>query len=133
MSAVHGRFTVLTVDGIDISRVCKTSSFEGSATVHKNTGYGVDDETKNGGLRDRKFTCGGSYDDSEDDGPGFIDDLLGTTVPLVRKLEGPGTGKPQDAFVAVVSKFVTTAPVDDNVSWSAEFEVSGPVTKTPQA
>lgn len=133
MSTVHGRHTVLTVGTVDISRVCKTSTLEGSADVHDNTGYGVDDKTKNGGLRDSKFTAGGTYDNSEEDGPAFLRALLGSTVPIVRQLEGAGTGKPQDSFSAVVSKYVTTSPVDDNVSWSAEFEISGPVDESPQA
>lgn len=134
MSVAHGRHTVVTVATKDISQHCKTSSLERSADVHDNTGYGSDDKTKNGGLRDGKFTCGGDYDNDVTAGPGVaIRPLVGNTVAIVRKIEGTGTGKPQEAFSAVVSKYVETNPVDGNVSWSAEFDVSGPIADTVQA
>lgn len=133
MSAVHGRFTVITVATKDVSAFCKTSSYEGSATVHKNTGYGKAAETKNGGLLDGKFTCGGTYDNTVTTGPrNAIKPLLGQNVTVTRKVEGTGTGKPLDTFDAVVAKYVETSPVDDNVSWSAEFEISDVVTSSTQ-
>lgn len=133
MSTVHGRHTVLTIGGNNVSTHTKTSSLEGGADVHDNTGYGADDKTKNGGLRDHKFTCGGDYDNDVTTGPSFLRAALGSTVQISRQSEGAGTGKPQEVFSAVVSKYVTTNPVDGNVSWSAEFDVSGPVDETPQA
>lgn len=133
MSAVHGRFTEITVNGVDISEHCKTSSYEGSADVHDNTGYGKKAKTKNGGLLDGKFTCGGTYDNAESNGPRpTLYPLLGDTVTVVRKPEGTGAGKPQDTFEAVLSKYVETSPVDDNVSWSAEFEISGEIATVAQ-
>ncbi|HEY9413783.1 MAG TPA: hypothetical protein VIQ30_03410 [Pseudonocardia sp.] len=133
MATVHGKLTVITVATKDISAFCKTSSYEGSADVHDTTGYGKNAKTKSGGLLDGKFTCGGTYDNTASTGPGFaIKPLLGTTVAIVRKLEGTGTGKPQEAFSAVVSKYVETSPHDDMVTWSAEFEISDVVTTTTQ-
>lgn len=134
MSAVHGRFTEITVESQDISPYCKTSSYEGSADVHDTTGYGSSSKTKNGGLLDGKFTCGGTYDNTALTGPrNALKPLLGQTVTVVRLPEGTGTGKPQDTFEAVLAKYVETAPVDDNVSWSAEFDISGDVATTTQA
>lgn len=133
MSAVHGRFTVITVATKDISAFCKTSSYEGSADVHVTTGYGKTANTKNGGLLDGKFTCGGTYDNTAVTGPRVVlKPLLGTNVTVVRKPEGTGTGKPQDTFDAVLAKYVETNPVDDNVSWSAEFEISDVITTVAQ-
>lgn len=134
MGHVHGKHTVIEVATKDISRHCKTSSYEGSAAIHDTTGYGADAVEKDGGLLDGKFTCGGTYDDTAGTGPrDAIKPLLGTKVTVVRQPEGVGTGKPEDSFLAVVSKYVETNPVDDMVSWSAEFEISGDVTTTTQA
>lgn len=133
MSTVHGKLTVITVATKDISAYCKTSSYEGSADVHDTTGYGKDAKTKAGGLKDGKFTCGGTYDNTASTGPGnALKPALGTTVAVVRKLEGTGTGKPQESFSAVLSKYVETSPHDDMVSWSAEFEISDVITTTTQ-
>jgi hypothetical protein len=134
MAFVHGKDTILTVATKDISPYCKTSSYEGSADVHDVTGYGKQAHVKGGGLLDGKFTCGGTYDNTVSVGPrNALKSLLGTTVAVVRKPEGTGTGKPQDAFSAVMSKYVETNPVDDMITWSAEFEISDVVTTTSQA
>lgn len=133
MGSVHGKKTVVTVATKDISAYCKTSNLEDSADVHETTGYGKDAKTKAGGLLDGKFTCGGTYDNTALTGPGnSLKPLVGTTVAVVYKIEGTGTGKPQDSFSAVLAKYVQTAPVDDMVTWSAEFEISDVITSTTQ-
>jgi len=133
MAYVHGQFTVITVATKDISPYCKTSSYEGSAEVHQTTGYGKTAHTKQGGLLDGKFSCGGTYDNTASTGPrNALKPLLGTTVTVTRKPEGTGTGRPLDTFSAVLSKYVETNPVDDMVTWSAEFDISDVVTTTTQ-
>ena len=133
MAFVHGRLTSITVATKDISPYCKTSSYEGSADVHETTGYGKTAKTKEGGLLDGKFTCGGTYDNTALTGPrNALKPLLGTTVAVVRKPEGTGTGKPLDTFSGVLTKYVETNPVDDMVTWSAEFEISDVVVTTTQ-
>ena len=133
MAFVHGRLTGITVATKDISPYCKTSSYEGSADVHETTGYGKTAKTKEGGLLDGKFTCGGTYDNTALTGPrNALKPLLGTTVAVVRKPEGTGTGKPLDTFSGVLTKYVETNPVDDMVTWSAEFEISDVVVTTTQ-
>jgi hypothetical protein len=133
MATSHGRLTNLTVATKDISPYTKTSSYEKGADVHDTTGYGVADKLKAGGLIETKFTCGGVYDNTASTGPrNALHGSVGATLAIVRKVEGTGTGKPQDSFSAVLTKYVETSPVDDMVSWSAEFEVTGPVTTTTQ-
>jgi hypothetical protein len=56
--------------------------------------------------------------------------LVGTTCAVVRNPEGVGTGKPNDAFSGVLNKYTETNPVDDMVTWAAEFDISGPVVTT---
>jgi hypothetical protein len=131
MAFAHGRTTKITVATKDISPYTKTSSFEDSADVHDTTGYGATAKTKAGGLLDGKFTCSGTYDNTVSVGPrNALLSLVGTTVAVVRNPEGTGTGKPNDAFSAVLSKYTETNPVDDMVTWSAEFEISGAVLTT---
>lgn len=129
----HGRLTVLTVATKDISAATKTSSMEYDADVHDVTGYGATAHAKQGGLLDGKFTCGGTYDSTAVTGTRVVLlPLIGTLVAINRKPEGTGTGKAQDAFSAVLSKYTETAPVDDMITWAAEFDISGAVTTTVQ-
>jgi hypothetical protein len=133
MAFVHGKTTKLTVATKDISPFTKTSSYEGDADVHDTTGYGATAHTKAGGLLDGKFTCGGTYDNTVSVGPrNAIKPLLGTSVVVTRKPEGTGTGLPLDTFTAVVVKYTETNPVDDMVTWAAEFEISDVVATTAQ-
>lgn len=127
----HGRLTKVTVATKDISPYIKTSSYEMGAEVHDTSGYGVTAKTKAGGLLDGKFTMSGTYDNTVSVGPrNALHSLVGTSVAVVRNPEGTGTGKPNDAFTAVLSKYVETNPVDDIVTWSADLEISGPVVTT---
>jgi len=131
VSIAHGRLTKITVATKDISPYCKTSSYEMGADVHDSTGYGATNKGKAGGLKEGKFTCGGTYDNTALVGPRIVlHSLVGTTVAVVRNVEGIGTGKPNDAFNAVLEKYVETNPVDDLVSWSADFQIDGVVTTT---
>lgn len=131
MAFVHGKNTKLVVATKDISPFTKTSTFEVDADVHDTTGYGATAHTKAGGLLDGKFTCGGTYDNTVSVGPrNALLSLVGTACPIVRNGEGIGTGKPNDAASGVLSKYTETNPVDDMVTWAAEFDLSGPVVTT---
>ena len=128
MASQHGKATVVTVATKDISAYTKNSAFERSAKTHDTTGYGVDDELYAGGLRSGKFTCSGWYDTTAVTGTrGALLGKEGTALAIVRKVEGTGTGRPQDTFTAVLEKYTETDPHDDIVTWAAEFQISGPV------
>jgi hypothetical protein len=127
----HGRLTKITVATKDISPYCKTSNYEMAADVHDTSGYGATNKRKAGGLKDGKFTCGGTYDNTALVGPRIVlHGQEGNTLAIVRNVEGTGTGKPNDAFNAVLAKYNESNPVDDMVTWSADFEIDGPVTTT---
>jgi hypothetical protein len=133
MTTSHGKLTVVLVATRDVSPYTKTSSIERSASVHNTTGYGVDDVLNAGGLREGKFTMGGVYDNTVLVGPSIVmDPLVGQAAPIVRRVEGTGSGKPQQTFTAILEKFVESSPHDDMVTWSADWTISGPVTKTTQ-
>jgi hypothetical protein len=131
MSLSHGKLTKITVATKDISPFTKTSTLEKTADLHDGTGYGVDDRLWAGGVRTNKFTMAGSYDNTVSVGPRNVLNLaVGTSLAIVRNVEGTGTGKPNEAFTAVLEKYVETSPFDDLVSWSADFTISGAITTT---
>lgn len=129
----HGRLAVLTVATLDVSLSVKTSTLEESADVHDTTGYTLANRTKAGGLIDGKFTASGLYDIGTVTGTALaLEGQRGNTHALVLKITGAGTGKPQDVFSAVMSKFTKTDPVDDMVTWAAEWEITGAIVRTVQ-
>lgn len=131
MATSHGRFTKITVATKDISPYTNTSNYERSADFHDVSGYGANSKVKSGGQKDGKFTAGGNYDNTVSVGPrNALHGNEGTLQAIVRNVEGTGTGKPNDAFSAVLTKYVESNPVDGMVTWSAEWEISGDVTTT---
>jgi hypothetical protein len=134
MGYQHGRATIVTVATKDLSAWMDTSQLDREADVHQTTSYGDDDHTNQGGIRKATFTCGGTYDNTIATSPrGALVAEVGATLAIVRKPEGTGTGKPNEAFSAVLSKYTETNPVADMVKWQADFTVTGPITTTTQA
>lgn len=134
MTFVHGKNTVIILDGDDLSAFTRTSSLERGADKHDVTTYGKNDHVFAGGLGMNAFSMGGIYDNTASTGPrGVIEPLVGTVVTLVRRPEGTGVGKPQDSVSVLVEKYVETNPVDDMVTWTADLQPSDAVTSTTQA
>lgn len=134
MAKKHGKDTVVKIGASDISAFCNASEITKSADTHDTTTYGNSAHRYNGGLLDNKFTCSGLYDNTAVTGPrAVLNGIVGTTVAVTRQPEGTGTGRPQDAFNAILNQYVETNPVADMVSWSAEFTIDGDVTSTTQA
>lgn len=132
-SFTHGRLAVLKIGAVDISGSVKTSTFSGSADVHDVTGYGAVGHAKAGGLIDGKFSASGTYDITATTGtPTVLEGKEGVSQTLTRQVKGTAVGNPQEVFTGVVSKFDVSAPVDDMVTWAAEWEVSGTVNRAVQ-
>jgi hypothetical protein len=138
MSFVHGKNTYLSLDGKNLSAFTSASELSRSADIHDVTNYaGAAAENAHeyvGGLTDGKSTLSGTYDSTAVTGPrAVINPLIGSTVVLIRRPEGTGTGKPQDTVDVVVKDYVETSPVADMVKWSAELQLSGSVVSAAQA
>lgn len=136
MSRVHGKKTVVEVNSVDISAHCNTSELNASTDTHDTTGYGADAHEFDPGLTNGTFSCGGNYDNDVSTGPrNVLQPLKGDAakVPVMRQVEGAGTGLPQDDFTAIMTSYVETAPVAGMVTWRADFQISGDVTPSAQA
>jgi hypothetical protein len=128
-----GRQAVLKVGAVDIGLATKTSTFSGTADVYDTSGYGLANRTKAGGIIDGKFTASGTYDRGATTGtPTVLEGKEGTLFTVTRQVHGTGSGLPQEVFTAVLSKMDISAPFDEMVTWSGEWEVSGAVARTAQ-
>jgi len=126
MAKVHGKGTVIILNGSDLSIYCNTSSITRSADSHDVTGYGSDDHVYQGGLKDGTASIGGIYDNTASLGPkAVVEPLVGSTVTLIRRPDGTGAGKPQTSVSVLVLNYVETSPVADMVTWTAELQKSG--------
>jgi hypothetical protein len=133
MATAHGKLTKIQITAKDISPFTKNSQLERAASTHDTTGYAPTGDAKTfaGGTKESKFTCSGVYDNTVSVGPRLVlAGNEGTSMAIIRNVEGIGTGKPNEAFNAILEKYVETNPHDDMITWSADFQVTGPITVT---
>lgn len=134
MATAKAKSTFVSIAAIDISAYCDSNEHHVKPDIVDKTTYGQDAHVKEGTLLDGNGSIGGIYDTSLVSGPrAVLQSLVGQTVAYVRRPEGTGSGKPQDAVNVVVGEYVETSPVGEIVRWTCALEYSGSVDSTPQA
>lgn len=135
MGSVHGKVTVVTIDGDDISAFCNSVTFPNETDMHENTTFGQDRKTYHPGLGDGKITIGGPYD-TDAAGPADILETLqenGTEATFIYRIRGTGSGLPQKSVSVLVATYNESSPVGDIVTWTAELQMTGDLDRSPQA
>ena len=132
MARSHGKVAVVRLGAYDLSPYVKSSEFSQKADTEDTTTYGNNSKRNEGSLLDATFKMDGVYETGAA-GPGaVVRPMLGTTVELIRQIEGAGAGKPQNAADLVVTGYTETAPAAGYVMWSMEGQCSGDIDSTPQ-
>ena len=132
MSRKHAKETFISLNGVNLSAYANASEFGRTADSHDVTTYGKNAHVKDGGLLDGTASMSGLYDTAAGGPRAVIEPLLGTVVQLIRRVEGTGSGRPQDTVDVLVTGYVETSPVADYVQWSCEMELSDDVASTVQ-
>lgn len=131
MAVVHGKGTVISAGGNDLSVYGTSCEYELKSDSHDTTTFGQDNKTFAGGLKESSLKVEGMYDDTEADGPRpTLEDAVGTVIEWVYKPEGAGAGKPTRTFQGLVTGYTETAPCADMVKFSATVQGSGAVVVT---
>lgn len=124
MAFVHGKDTVVTIDGNDISAFANSTDHSNEADSHDTTTYGKDWHTFQGGLKTGTMTVSGIYDNTASGPRAILQPLLGTVVTAVYQPDGAGTGKAQSTGDVLVTSYNESSPVADMVSWTSEWQIS---------
>lgn len=131
---VHGKDTVLILDGTDISQCTNASEINPTSDSHDTTTYGKKAHVFRGGLLNGTAKCSGIYDKTTGTGNrDAIKPLVGQVVQYIRRPLGTGSGLPQDAMDVLVTGYTESSPVADMVTWSADFQISDEIDDTAQA
>lgn len=135
MAFVHGKGTVVTIDGDDLSAYSNNVQFNRSADTHDVTTFGKAAKVYASGLKDGTGTIQGIYDNTASTGPGAVLRPLvgGAAVTLVYRPEGTGSGKPEAEVDVLVTAYEETAPVGDMISFSATLQFSDDIDDTAQS
>src|SRR6185369_11058615 len=124
MARKHSKYTVILINGNDISPHCTDSTCEESGGTEDLTVYGKNKVVKGPTLGDGDFSCGGKYDDTVTGPRAVLKPLVNSIVTVTYRPEGTGAGKPQDVFQAVLTKYTETAPVAGYRTWAITTEPS---------
>lgn len=133
MTFVHGKNTFISLNAVNLSTFCNTSSLTRTADSSDTTTYGATAHDYTGGLTDGTASIGGIYDNTAGTSPrATIEPLIGSKVTLIRRPEGTGSGKPQNSVTVLITNYVETNPVADMVTWTCELQLSGAVNNAAQ-
>lgn len=137
MAFVHGKGAVFKLD--DSAGVLQTLtayvddvSFSNSGDVAETTTMGAEAKTYVSGQTDATLSISGKYDSTASTGPDVIlNGIVGkeTTSTFEYGPEGGTSGKVKYSGECFLTSYVVSAPVGDVVTFSADFQVSGAVTK----
>ena len=133
MAQVHGKSGAILIATKDCSPYTNQIDWKQKADDHDTTTFGNTGHTYAGGLTDGTVSLKGIYDNTASVGPrAAIKVILGTVVAFKYRPEGVGTGKPETTCNVLVKTYEESVPVNDMVSWSAEFNISGSVADSVQ-
>ena len=131
MAFVHGKTAVFQVDNsggslTDISAYCDNVDFPLTADTAEVTTFGDASKEYIGGLKDATISISGSWDATAD---GVLAGIIGLAGSFEYGPAGSTGGNIKYTGEAICTSYNVTAPVGDKVSFSAEFQVTGDVTR----
>lgn len=134
MAFKHGKNTVFKVDNsggtlTDISSYLNSVTLPRSVETGETTSFGNSAKTYIVGLSDSTLSVDGTWDATVD---AHLAGVLGQDASLTFEYgpEGSGSGAIKYTGECYLTSFETSSPVADVVKFSAEFQVTGTVTRT---
>lgn len=132
MPFVHGKSAVFKIDdsgGVlrDISAYCDNIDFPLTADTAEVTTFGDSSKEYVAGLKDATISISGSWDATAD---GYLAGIQAAIGTFEYGPAGSAGGAVKYTGECICTGYNVTAPVGDKVSFSAEFQVSGAVTRT---
>lgn len=134
MAFIHGKGTVITINGNAMSAYSNKVTFNRQADMHDVTTFGKNSHVYQAGLKDGSATIEGIYDNTGAVGPRAVfEPLVGAAaVTLIYRPEGTTTGRPNASVLVLVKSYKQEDSVDDMISWTADLQLSDDITDSTQ-
>ncbi len=133
MAFVHGKSAVFKVDDSggtlrDLSAYLEEVSFPRSIETAETTTFGNSAKTYITGLTDATISITGIFDSVAD---GYLAGVIGASATLSFEYGPAGSagGTIKYSGECIMTSYEVSAPVGDKVSASAEFQVTGAITR----
>ena len=128
--ALHGKDTTFSIDNsaaapTDISEYCDNVDFPGLNTdVAETTGFTAGSKSFVPGLKNGTFSISGAWD-------AVVDAVLAGIVGKEGSFSyAPGGGAVTYSGEAICTAYQISSPLNDKITFSASFQISGDVTRT---
>ena len=131
MAFVHGKSADFRIDNsggslTDISAYCDSVDFPLTADTAEGTTFGDSSKEYIAGLKDATISVSGSWDATAD---GVLAAIVGVSGSFQYGPAGTTGGNIKYTGEAICTSYTVNAPVGDKVTFSAEFQVTGAVTR----
>ena len=133
MAFTHGKDSVFKLDNsggslTDISAYINSVDFPETADVAETSVLGASSKSYIVGLKDSTIAIAGLWDSTVD---GILGAVVGQSATLSFEYspEGTGSGAIKYTGECILTSYSQSSPVGDVVSYSADFQVSGNVTR----
>lgn len=131
---VHGKNTVILINGTDISEFSNNTQDSDETETHESTTYGRSRKTYVAGLGDGTFEIGGFHASGVSGAKQVLKPLkaAGTPVSFQYRPEGTGSGLPESQVDVIVQSYQETDPVGGLIEWQATLQKTGTLDDTAQ-
>ncbi len=128
---VHGKSTFFSIDGVDtavkdISNVLTSVDFPETIDTAETTAFGATSKSYIVGLRDATISVSGLWDATVD---GYFIGTEPATRSFVFGPAGNTSGYVKYSGECILTSYSLSAPVSDVDTYSADFQVTGNVTR----
>lgn len=138
MAFTHGKNAVFKIDNAagtlqTLTAYVDSIDFNNTVDTAESTTMGAEAKTYLSGQSDATLSIAGKYDSTAATGPDVVlNGLVGleTTSTFEIGPEGSTAGKIKYTGESFLTGYTVSAPVGDVVSFTADFQVTGAITKT---
>lgn len=136
MAFQHGKSSYLNLDTTaaggsptDVSAYVNNIDFPQTTDTHETTSFGATAKTYLVGLKDATFSISGNWDPTMD---GYLSTLLTPTASTTFVIGPQGSTAAQIKYTGEcwLTSYSVGDPVGDLVTYSADFQITGAVTRT---
>lgn len=132
MAFVHGKDSYFMLNAVELTTFITDVSFNQSVDVAETSTMGGEAKSYLAGMSDSTISISGRYDSTVTTGPDAVLSVqvgADAVVAWIFGPEGGTTGKEKYNGNCILTSYNMTAPVADIVAFTAEFQVSGAITK----
>ena len=131
MAAVHGKDTYFLWNAVNLSPFATEVSFPQEAETAETATFGDSWKEYVVGLKDATISASGVWSGTAAEVDATLGGALGTSASFEFRGNSAavGAGNPKYTGTAILTSYEVTGGIGDAVSWSAEWQVSGAVTR----